>query len=116
MSIGMVFWAAIACIAIAAIHYRYQGEESRNKVLQAMIEKGQPVPPGLFEQQRPMDGKKLVVSGIILISLGVALLIFTVALLYSGEVDETFIPFFSAFPFCLGIACLIAARLIKRHD
>jgi len=114
----MIFWLAIAAIAIAGIYYRHRDTESRNQVLQAMIENGQAVPPDLFDAARsPLDGHRLIVAGIILIALGFASLIFFGALAYFGELgNDLFVPFLSAFPFCLGIGCLIAARVIKRHD
>jgi hypothetical protein len=117
MSFGMVFWLAIAAISIASIYFRHRDTESRNQVFQAMIDKGQPLPPDLFQKARnPMDGNRLIVGGIVLISLGFAALIFFSAMRYHGELDEAgFVPFLSAFPFCLGIGCLVAAYVIKRH-
>jgi len=117
MSLGIVFWLVIATIVVVAIYFRHRDTESRNQVLQAMIEKGQPLPPDLFQKMRnPMDGNRLIVGGIILIALGFAALIFFGAMRFYGEFDEeAFVPFVSAFPFCLGIGCLVAAYILKRH-
>lgn len=117
MSDFMFFWLAIAAIVIAAIYFRHRSQEGRNGVLQTMIEKGQPVPPDMFQTARhPLDQHRLTVSGIILIALGFAAVIFFSALVHLQNLNERFLPFLSAFPFCLGIGCLVAARFIKRHD
>jgi heme/copper-type cytochrome/quinol oxidase subunit 2 len=117
MSIGIVFWLVIAAIAISGIYFRHKAGDSRNQVLKTMIEKGQPIPDDLFDRQTPMDGQNLMIGGIVLISIGVAMVIFFGAMSYYGEFDDNrFVPFVSAFPFCVGIALLICARLIKKHD
>jgi cadmium resistance protein CadD (predicted permease) len=117
MSDFMFFWTAMAAIVIAAIYFRNQTQESRNQVFRTMIDKGQPVPADLFQEpRRPLDGNRLVVAGILLLSLAIAVTVFFSALTYFNEVDERWLPYFGVFPFCLGIACLIAARVIKRHD
>ncbi len=64
--------------------------------------------------RRGIEGlAELHAAGIILIGVGFAVAIFFTAPKWSGEVDERFLPAISAFPFCLGIACLVVDRLIK---
>ena len=117
MSIGIVFWLVIATIAISGIYFRHRTVDSRNQVLKTMIEKGVPIPEDLFDRKPPMDGRNLLVGGIVLISIGVAMVIFFGAMSYYGEFDDNrFVPFVSAYPFCVGIALLICVRLLKKHD
>lgn len=117
MSDFIFFWLAIAAIVIAAIYFRHRTQEGRNGVLQTMIEKGQPVPSHLFQEpRRPLDGNRLVVGGILLLSLAAAMGVFLSTLIYFEAAKEFWLPFVAAFPFCLGIGCLVAARVLKRHD
>lgn len=114
----MFFWTAIAAIAIAAIYFRHAKAVSRHHVLQTMIEKGQPVSTEIFDERQ--NGRRgievwqsFMAAGIILIGLGFAMAIFFTALQWSDEVQERFLPAIAAFPFCVGIACLVVGRLIK---
>mgnify|MGYP001546526042 CR=1 FL=1 len=118
MDNGTVFWLALATIIIAAIYFRHARTVSRHHVLQTMIEKGQPVSTEIFDERhynrRGMEvWQSFLAAGIILIGAGFGMAIFFTALQWAGEVDERFLPAISAFPFCLGIACLVVGRLIK---
>jgi peptidoglycan/LPS O-acetylase OafA/YrhL len=118
MELGHVIWLVIGAIAIAAIYFRHAKTVSRHHVLQTMIEKGQPVSTDIFdERQQPRRGievwQSFMAAGIILIGVGFAMAIFFTALQWSREVDEKFLPAISAFPFCVGIACLVVGRFIK---
>lgn len=115
---SIVFWVVIGAIAIAAIYFRHAKAVSRHRVLQTMIEKGQPISTDIFdERQYSRRGievwQSFLAAGIILMGLGFGMAIFFGALQWSGEVDERFLVAISAFPFCLGIACLVVGRLIK---
>ncbi len=117
MEIAIVFWLVIGAIVIAAIYFRYAKAVSRHQVLQTMIEKGQPVSTDIFDERRYSrrnieTWQSFVAAGIILIGLGFGAAIFFAALSVY-QVDEPFLPFISAFPFCMGIACLVVGRLIK---
>jgi hypothetical protein len=114
----MFLWLVIGTIAVAAIYFRHAKAISRHHVLQAMIEKGQPVSTEIFdERQYRRRGievwQSFMAAGIILIGVGFAMAIFFTALQWAGEVDERFLPAISAFPFCVGIACLVVGRFIK---
>ncbi len=117
MSDFMFFWLSIAAIVIAAIYFRHRNNEGRNGILQGMIEKGLPIPAHLFQApRRPLDGNRMVVAGILLLSLSAAMVVFLSALIRFESLDDNWLPFLSTFPFFIGIACLISARVIKRHD
>ncbi len=114
-----IFWLVIGIICVAAIYFRNARTVSRYQVLQAMIEKGQPVTTDIFDERLPrrrLDARQsFIAMGILLIGLGCGAAIFFTALTMH-EVDEPFLPFLSAFPFCLGIACLVIGRVLKPND
>lgn len=118
METAIVFWLVIGAIVITAIYFRHAKAVSRHHVLQTMIEKGQPVSTDIFDERHvPRRGievwQSFMAAGIILIGLGFAMAIFFTALQWTDEVNERFLPAISAFPFCLGIACLVVGRFIK---
>ena len=76
----MTFWVIVAIIAICAIFFRYRESVSRDRTIQTLAEKGQPIPPHLlhgdyyrgygywgWRYRRPYR------AGIILICVGVAI-------------------------------------------
>ena len=59
------FWLIIGAIVIASIYFRHQTAARRTQVVQAMVEKGAPIPPDLFQEPRrqAIDDGKLVQHG-----------------------------------------------------
>jgi hypothetical protein len=114
------FWFALAAIVVAAIYFRHARTVSRHQVLQTMIEKGQPVSTEIFDERNYRRTlavpQAFLAGGVILIGASCGLAIFFTVLQWSGEVDERFLPAIAAIPFCLGIACLVASRLLKPND
>jgi hypothetical protein len=117
-----VFWLVIAAIAIAGIYFRHATAARRTQVIQAMVEKGTPVPPDLFQEprRRPINGHTFIAAGILLLGLAAGALVFFLALtsstLNAQEQAPRFVPFISAFPFFIGVACLITGRYLKSHE
>jgi hypothetical protein len=122
MSDFEVFWLFIAAIAIASIYFRHQTAAKRSQVIQAMVEKGTPVPPDLFQEprRRPVNGHTFIAAGILLLGLAAGALVFFLALtsstFNSHEEAPRFVPFISAFPFFIGLACLAVGRYLKSHE
>jgi len=122
MSDFETFWLFIAAIAIASIVFRHLTAARRSQVIQAMVEKGAPIPPDLFQEprRRPINGHTFIATGILLLGLAAGALVFFLALSSSAlnEHPEAprFVPFLSAFPFCIGIACLLVGRYLKSHE
>lgn len=119
----IVFWLMIAAIAIAGIVARSSTAAKRTQVMQAMVEKGVPLPPDLFQEPRrqPVGSKSLISTGIVLLVLAPATLVFFMALTSNqfGLPDRdkiAFLPFLSAFPFFIGLACLAAGRYLKSQE
>ncbi|HEY5347248.1 MAG TPA: DUF6249 domain-containing protein [Rhizomicrobium sp.] len=74
----MIFWIAIAVIAVCAIFFRYRESVSRDRTIQTLAEKGQTIPPellhgdyyrghGYWRRRRPYR------AGIILIFVSIAI-------------------------------------------
>jgi hypothetical protein len=123
MSDFEVFWLFIAAIAISGIYFRHQTAAKRSQVIQAMVEKGTPVPPDLLQEPRrpPAGSKSLISTGIVLLGVAPATLVFFIALTSNqfGLPDRgqiAFLPFLSAFPFFIGLACLVAGRYLKSQE
>jgi hypothetical protein len=117
MDSGAIFFLVIGAIAIAAIYFRHAKAVSRHHVLQTMIEKGQPVSTDIFDERNPRRRgleawQSFMAAGVILIGTGFAMALFFTALSWH-EVDEPHLPFLAAFPFCIGISCLVVGRFIK---
>ncbi len=115
------FWLVIAAIAIAGMYFRYAASTARDRAIQAMAEKGLPLPPDLFQEprRRPIGIRTFTAAGILLLGLAAAMLVFFWALTSSNFGDaaqERFLPFLSAFPFFIGIASLLVGRYYKSHE
>jgi len=116
------FWLIIGAIVVASIYFRHQTAARRTQVIQAMVEKGAPIPADLFQEPRrnPINGHTFIAAGILLLGLAAGALVFFLAL-SSPAINEhqeapRFVPFISAFPFFIGIACLITGRYLKSHE
>jgi len=122
MSPFIFFWLMIAIIAVSALYFRYATGAKRSQVIQAMVEKGVPLPPDLFQEprRRPIGSRTFIAAGILLLGTATACLVFFLALTSSvlNDHDQAprFVPFISAFPFCIGIACLLVGRYFKSHE
>ncbi|MBV9548968.1 MAG: hypothetical protein JO256_04770 [Alphaproteobacteria bacterium] len=119
----IIFWLMIGVIAVASLYFRHATAVKRTEVLQAMIEKGAPIPPDLFQEprRRPVGSRSFVAAGILLLGTAAAMLVFFLAFISSrfGVPDRAgiaYLPFTSAFPFFVGIACLLVGRYFKSHE
>jgi len=117
----LTFWLVVGVIAIAGFYFRHATQASKNEVIKTLVEKGQPIPPDLFKEvRRPWHRRAFVAAGILLLGAAAATLVFFLALTskrFGGPAAEVpFLPFISAFPFCIGIACLAVGRYLKPHD
>ena len=118
----IVFWLVIAAIAVSAIYFRHATAARRSQVIQAMVEKGAPVPPDLFQEprRRPIGSRTFIAAGILLLGCAAGCLVFFWALTSSlfGDHDRppAFLPFISAFPFFIGVACLLVGRYLKSNE
>jgi hypothetical protein len=113
---SIALWVLIAIVIGAIVYFRYRTSIERIRLMQSLIEKGQPIPPELLTG----NAKKRdpVARGIMLISIGLATGLFFWAMTsgYFGEKDpDSWLPFFGAFPLFIGIAYLTIGLYQRRH-
>lgn len=119
MEVGGIFWLVIGAIAIAGILGSNYAQSKKIALIESFIEKGQPIPPGLLEGRKLYDWRGFMVAGVICVAAGLALLIFFCALItwqLSEDPETRFLPFISAFPISVGIACLLIAKYLKTNE
>lgn len=118
MNVAVVFWLVIGVIAVAGVIGNSYRASQKNALIESLIEKGQPIPPQLFDSRKPYDWRGFMIGGVILTAAGVALAIFFTALVtwQVQDADQRFLPFISAFPITLGAACLLIARYLKNNE
>ena len=114
----MVFWLVIGAIAVAGVLGNNYAAAKKTALIESFIEKGLPIPPGLLEGRKLYDWRGFMVAGVISMAAGIALLIFFCALItwQVDDVDQRFLPFISAFPLCVGVACLLIAKYLKQNE
>lgn len=118
--VGAVFWVAIGAMVIAAIYFKHKGRADRIKLLQTLAEKGQPIPPELLSGADLGKGSvNYIARGIILISIGLAMILFLLAAVgvFSGTMERDGIaaPLLGAFPLFIGLAYLGIGLYQRRH-
>lgn len=121
------FWLLVGVITVIVIIFRHLGQRNRIALLRSLVEKGQPIPTGLFsEEPKRWDHRGFIVAGILLIGLAVAtslfglaagnLLAVTVTTLHGVEREkDSTVLFLSLFPLCLGGASIVAGRYLRSH-
>ena len=122
---SVIFWGAILLIVFFSSFFGYLERRSRYRVIEKMVEKGQPVPPEMFvRSSRSYDRHSWhymhpAASGIFLMCIGVALAVFLWAIQGGGEVITdghvpNWLPVVGIFPFMIGLARLLSAAFDRR--
>jgi hypothetical protein len=120
MSNTLIFWGAIVLIVFAGSFFRYRENASRDRTIQTLAEKGQPIPPELlgrhYYRDRGWEGgyyrRNRVSHGIFLMCIGIALAIFLGAPDWnfdSGDFHLRGIAWVGIFPFMIGFAYLLGS-------
>ena len=126
--ISLIFWGAIVLIVFLGNFFSYRERTSRHRVIEKLVDKGQPVPPELLNGNGRgyyRDGYRggrygnPLSSGIYLMCIGVAIAVFlwamTGGLNWFGDNDNfgfhggpNWLPFVGIFPFMIGLSRVIA--------
>lgn len=117
----IIFWAAIAVIAVASIIFRFMEQASRNKTLRILAEKGQPIPKEIFTND-PISYHRTAAAfraGIILMAIGIATAFLFYAMtsggIFQGPIKNVnWLPALGAVPFMLGLALFVIAVFERR--
>jgi len=69
-----MFWIFIAVIVIAGMFFGYLRSASRDKTIRELAERGQPIPPEIF-QRSPGSGSRsgLLIGGLVMLFIGIGL-------------------------------------------
>jgi len=124
MESTIIFWSAIVIIVVVGNFFRYRSQASRHRVIETMVQKGQPVPPELLSSSRGDRDYRYrdpIQSGIFLMCIGVALAVFFWAMTgggnyFEGEHMPSWLPFVGIFPFMVGLARFLAGLFDRPRD
>lgn len=106
-------WGVTGVVAFAAIFFRYRATVNRDRTVQMLAEKGLAIPPELFRPRRSGSGLR---SGVYLMCIGVALIVFLWGVTFGingKQVVPMWIPVIGVFPLMIGVA-MFAIALIER--
>jgi len=111
-------WLVGGAVAVAAVIGSNYAQAKKIALIENFIEKGLPIPPGLLEGRKLYDWRAFMVAGVVCLAAAIALLVFFCALITweTTGPDQRFLPFISAFPFSIGIACLLIAKILRNHE
>ena len=117
----IIFWVAIATIAVVSIVFRFFEQHSRHKTLRILAEKGHPIPPEIFTSD-PVSYHRTANSfraGILLMSIGIATAVFFYAMtsnsIFQGPIQGVnWLPALGIIPFMLGFALFLIAVIERR--
>jgi hypothetical protein len=121
LSSTLVFWGAIAIIAVVSIVFRFFEQHSRNKTLRILAEKGHTIPPEIFTSN-PISYHRTANSfraGILLMSIGIGAAVFFYAMtsdsVFAGPIrGVNWLPALGVIPFMLGFALFLIAIVERR--
>ena len=124
MESTIIFWGAIVLIVVAGNYFRYKSQSSRHRVIEAMVQKGQPVPPELLAGRDRYSYRysNPIQSGIFLMCIGIALAVFFWAMTGGGDFMDSndhipsWLPVIGIFPFMVGLARFLGGIFDRPRD
>jgi len=124
MESTLIFWGAIVLIVVLGNYFRYKSQSSRHRVIETMVQKGQPVPPELLagRDQYSYRYHNPIQSGIFLMCIGIALAVFFWAMTGGGNFMDSndhipnWLPVIGIFPFMVGLARFLGGLFDRPRD
>ena len=124
MESTIIFWSAIVIIVVVGNYFRYRSQASRHRVIETMVQKGQPVPPELLAGRDRYSYRYYspIQSGIFLMCIGVALAVFFWAMTGGGNLIDgndripNWLPVIGIFPFMVGLARFLGGLFDRPRD
>lgn len=114
----MVFWIVIGLIAVSSIFFRYRASVSRDRTIQILAEKGQPIPPELVRGGYYRRYDRSPSRGLTLMFIGAALFVFfwamTGGMVHGMNGTPNWLPFLGIFPFAIGLAYFLGGLFDRR--
>ena len=110
-----MFWIFIAIIVVSSMLFGYLRSRSRDETIRDLAERGQPIPPQMFE--RPGGRSGLLVGGLVMLFIGIALSAFMWSMSrthsFGGPFGSDVYPVFvGLFPGGIGLALLLSYFLL----
>ena len=111
-----MFWIFIAIIVVSSMFFGYLRSRSRDQAIRDLAERGQPIPPQMFD--RPGGRSGLLIGGLVMLFIGIALSAFmwsmqsTIPIGGRGEYPE----FVGLFPGGIGLALLLSYFLLGSRN
>ncbi len=123
MESTIIFWAAIVLIIVVVNYFSHKNLASRHRMMETLAQKGQPIPPELFNpiRERGYRYYNPIQSGIFLMCIGVALAVFFWAMTGGGNYLDgdrmpSWLPFIGIFPFMVGLARFLGGLFDRPRD
>jgi Domain of unknown function (DUF6249) len=109
---GAAFWLFIATIVVASMLFGYLRSRSRDQTIRDLAERGQPIPPQLFD--RPGGRGGLLISGLVMLFIGIALSAFMWSMASTMPIGGrgAYPWFVGLFPGGIGLALLLSYFLL----
>lgn len=107
-----MFWIFIAIIVVSSMLFGYLRSRNRNETIRDLAQRGQPIPPQLFD--RPGGRSGLLIGGLVMLFIGIALTGFMWSMGHTvpppppGQYPE----FVGLFPGGIGLALLLSYFLL----
>ncbi|HXZ68781.1 MAG TPA: DUF6249 domain-containing protein [Alphaproteobacteria bacterium] len=107
-----MFWIFIAIIVVSSMLFGYLRSRSRDETIRDLAERGQPIPPQMFD--RPGGRSGLLIGGLVMLFIGIALsgFMFSMGGMHGGFGREQYPVFVGLFPGGIGLALLLSYFLL----
>ena len=123
---ALIFWAAIVLIVYIGNYFGYKRRESRDRLLEKLVEQGQSLPPPVLAELlgslRGRNDPNSFAFNFVLMGAGIAIALFFWAMtggsgLFRGEPGvPNWLPAIGAFPFLVGAARLLGTLADRRPE
>ena len=109
-----MFWIFIAIIVVSSMLFGYLRSRSRDETIRDLAQRGQPIPPQMFD--RPGGRSGLLIGGLIMLFIGIALSTFMWSMggMQHPWGSEEYPVFVGLFPGGIGLALVISYLLLGR--
>lgn len=114
-----VFWIFLTIIIVSGMLFGYLRSRSRDATIRDLAERGQPIPPQMFE--RPSGGRGgMLIAGLIMLFIGIALSAFMWSMASSEGMHhplggEDYPVLVGLFPGGIGLALILSYFLLGRN-
>jgi len=111
-----MFWIFIAIIVVSSMFFGYLRSRSRDDAIRDLAQRGQPIPPQMFD--RPGGRSGLLIGGLVMLFIGIALSAFmwSMASTLPANGHGQYPWFVGFFPGGIGLALLLSYFLLGNRN